>query len=215
MPVILLAVSYTASVVLTGAFVAGLLGLLWRRERARGRLARLARGLQLNYTPVDAHGLHRRFRGLELFRQGHNRYLFDIISGSTRLGTVHCFRYRYERGFGVERCTYRWVVVVLQLARPVGDCCVRHPELPDGQPGRRLDRSDGADFALAPEQVAAAAAPSGELKTWYESLAFPTALECRYHLISLQVVDDGSDAQYEGLLEAIQQGGGRVLSTEC
>ena len=151
----------------------------WRRERARGRLARLARRLHLTYTPTDSHGWGRRFRGLELFRQGHHRYVFDMVAGSTRLGPVYGFRYRYERGFGVDRRTYRWTVAALELEHSPAGVCLRHPELPEsvGQ-------------------------------------AFPATLECCDRLISLQAVDDGTEAQYERLLDAVQQLAGEVLKEE-
>ena len=208
-------VSQTASVVLVGAFVVGLLVFVWRRERGRGRLAPLARRLHLNYTRVDAHGLWRRFRELELLRQGHNRYLCDVVSGSTRLGPVHCFRYRYERGFGVDRCTYRWLVATLEVAHPVGDFCVRYPGSRGDRPAPPLVESNGSATKPDSGRVDSEVGPGGDVRAWHESLAIPAALECRDHLISLQVVDEGSEAQYEGLLEAIQQGGSGVVEAEC
>ncbi len=212
---ILSAASQTLTIGILGVFAAGLLLFIWRRERARGRLARLARRLHLSYTPVDSHGLRERFRGLELSQQGHNRGLFDIVSGSTRSGPVYCFRYRYERGFGIDRCTYQWTVATVELERAVGEMALRHPQLPDERLGFCFPPLGSGKGSPAPERDRLVEDSRGSLRSWFDSLAFPAALECRERLISLQTVDEGSDAQYERLLEAVQEAARTVISAEC
>ncbi len=179
-------------VALLCGFAIGAALLLWRRRHARGDLARLARRMGFNYLPDYAPGLRGRLGELELLSQGHNRHLGDIVSGSTRQGPVYCFRYRYERGWGVDRATYRWAVAALEVERAVGGGCRRRGELPDAVLGAR--------------HAAAGAAPA-VLDELLAALGFAAALECRGHLISLQAVDDGTNGQYETLLAAVEEAG--------
>jgi hypothetical protein len=200
-------------VVLAGGGVVGLLVFTVRRGHARGRLARLARHRHLNFMPADLHILGRRLGGLKLLEQGHSRYLSDIVAGSTRQGWVSCFRYRYERGFGVARRSYRWTVAALECEHAAGDLCLWHPELPDPRLGEALRESPRRVPGLDGPRFAARPSPPERLRVWFEGLDFSAVLQCHDHVVSLAGVDDGTPAQYESLLEALAQAAERLPRT--
>ena len=162
----------------------------------------------MNYSPSDAHNLARRLAGLELVGQGYNRHLYDIVAGSVRLGPIWCFRCRYERGFGLERATYGWLVAVLELDREVGTFALCPRDLPDSRLAERFAHARSSDGGAG--EPPADTPTASAARAWGEGLTFPAVLECRDRRVCLAEPDRASAGQYERLLAAIQQGAEEV-----
>jgi hypothetical protein len=167
----------------------GFVGSIVKRERARGRIARVAQRRHLNYSPTDVLGLRRRLGHLRLFAVGYNRTLFDVVSGSTRQGPLYGFRYRYDRAFGSRRRSFQWTVVAMECPRVTDALRWVDPRLAEGMDDQ------------------GAAGPSSAVEFWREqcaALEFPAVVECGEHLLTVQVPDDGTDRQYDRLLDFVQ-----------
>jgi len=83
------------------------------RCRQNRRLRELAHCRRLNFTPDDLIGVHERFQNLRLIRQGHRRCAWNLIYGTTDIGFIALFCYRYDLGFGTRQTLHqRWIAVV-------------------------------------------------------------------------------------------------------
>ena len=102
----------------TLAAVAVIMSIARRRESRT--LRELAGRQRLNFTAEDLIDLHERYYHLHLIRQGHNRFAWNLLYGTTDEGLVSLFCYRYDLGFGVDLTHRSWWVAVLETS----DC---HP----------------------------------------------------------------------------------------
>ena len=102
--------------IMTLAAVAVFLSIARRRETRA--LRELAGRQRLNYTAEDLIDLHERYYRLHLIRQGHNRFAWNLLYGTTNEGLVSLFCYRYDLGFGVDQTHRSWWVAVLETP-----CC--------------------------------------------------------------------------------------------
>lgn len=84
------------------------------RRRLIKELSALARRRRLNFSPFDLIGIHDRYYNLDLIRQGHSRYAWNVLYGSTDAGLVAVFRYSYDVGFGVYQGSRHWWMAVVE-----------------------------------------------------------------------------------------------------
>lgn len=100
---------------IVGLFVLTLAALrAWLlRHRLNRRLRELASERRLNFTPDDLVGVHERFQNLSLIRQGHRRRAWNLLYGTTDVGFIALFCYRYDLGFGTRQSSKQcWIAVV-------------------------------------------------------------------------------------------------------
>lgn len=83
------------------------------RHRQSRRLRELAHSRRFNFTPEDLIGVHERFHNLRLIRQGHRRRAWNLLYGTTDVGLVTLFCYRYDLGFGIRQIHRQcWLAVI-------------------------------------------------------------------------------------------------------
>jgi hypothetical protein len=167
----------------------------------------------LSYRPADVLDLVQRYRALTLMREGHDRRVWDVISGPTCWGALSCFAYRYEVGFGVHRAVRTWAVAVIESNGRWGQVALRCncPDAPeptpwDGPastmplPGRgrcsvtAAARADSTNLTL----------PDG-LVDWLDSLGRDLCVELRGHLVAVQVPMASGGLPVAWLVRTVQQ----------
>jgi len=191
-----------------GIVAALLLAAGLRRRGHRRHLAAMAGAAGLNYHPADTLDLRRRYSRLTLLREGHDRSIWDVITGSTCYGTLSCFAFRYEIGFGAQRVVQRWLVTVMETDRERGRVALRRCSCGFEQ-GSAWDVS-GRPFAGPPGSQAGwttmarcregLAAPGDDFLRWLDEQGRDLCIELCDHLIALQVPLGNHAAQVEWLL---------------
>jgi hypothetical protein len=107
-----------------------------RREAFRALAARLG----LRYEPGRSSEMARRYKFLDKLRRGHNRYAYNILSGSYKEHELTLFDYHYQTGSGKNTHHYHFSFFILYLP-------VSFPELVIGPEGifSKIAQSFGYD----------------------------------------------------------------------
>ncbi|MCP4251328.1 MAG: hypothetical protein GY778_30195 [bacterium] len=203
----------TPVLALTGATVAAFFGAAWHRRRRRRReLAELGRSLEFNYHPHDVLNLPQRYHHLTLMREGHDRRAWDLLCGSTSVGALTCFAYRYEVGFGAGREIRCWLIVVLETDRDWGRIAARRRGSGDvdripwdaGGPVPRPVTDFHKRWALTcRSDLRAVRLPSG-ITEWLGRLDREVRLELCDHLVALQLPMNGCHEDRQWLISELQ-----------
>ena len=82
-----------------------------RREAFRA----LAAGLGLRYEPSRRRDLARQYKFLDKLRRGHNRYAYNILSGSYKEHELILFDYHYQTGSGKNTQHHHFSFFILHL----------------------------------------------------------------------------------------------------
>jgi hypothetical protein len=82
-----------------------------RREAFRVLAARLG----LRYEPFKRRDLARRYKFLDKLRRGHNRYAYNILSGSYKEHELILFDYHYQTGSGKNTQHHHFSFFILNL----------------------------------------------------------------------------------------------------
>jgi hypothetical protein len=188
--------------------------LMWAgRRRTKRSLAALARSLGLNYRADDVLDLLQRYRSLTLMREGHDRRLWNVMSGPTQWGALSCFAYRYEVGFGVHRTVRSYLLAVLETDRQWGRVALRHSlgDAPESSPGARpcspaplSGPGKGRWTVSGRADDPGRTLPQG-LLDWLDSVEGDLCLELCDHLVALQVPLAGADWPAAWLIDVVQQ----------
>ncbi len=91
--------------------VFGIIGARKRREAFRALAARLG----LRYEPGKSRDMARRYKFLDKLRRGHNRYAYNILSGSYKGHDLTLFDYHYQTGSGKDTHHYHFSFFMLHL----------------------------------------------------------------------------------------------------
>ncbi|MDX9975354.1 MAG: hypothetical protein RBU21_20375, partial [FCB group bacterium] len=104
-----------------------------RHVRQRRRLTSLASKHALSFHGRDPFDLSHRFGTLTIMRQGHDRGAMVVLAGAAPYGSLFCFEYQYEVGFGAVHSTRRWAVAVVEAdGGERVTFCLRHRSLCGG-----------------------------------------------------------------------------------
>jgi len=73
---------------------------IWASRKRRQELATLAHRLGMSFSPSKDYGMDYVYGFLEAFKQGRNRYAYNIIDGGYRDRDFKIFDYHYQTGSG-------------------------------------------------------------------------------------------------------------------
>jgi hypothetical protein len=100
--------------ILAVVVVIAIFGYIASLKRREAMMA-LAQRLGLRFSPHKDRGVARGFQFLDKLRRGHNRYAYNILSGSYQGHDVMVFDYHYQTGSGKDTHHYNFSFFILTM----------------------------------------------------------------------------------------------------